>query len=310
MLTVLIASRNGAGTLKTVLPAYCQLVEPAGGWKVVIIDDGSSDETKAVVSSFETRLPLTYLFEPARGKNAALNLGLQCIEGDLVVFSDDDTIPEKDWLTHMRATADANSSYSIFAGRVKPRWEHEPPLWMLDWVPMGPTFTISDPRLTEGPTDSCNVFGPNMAVRRNVFDAGHLFCASIGPKGKSYPMGSETEFVRRMIRAGFRCWYCPKSVVEHMIGSEHMDWSWILGRAVRYGRGQYRLDFGNTSQQFPGWFGIPRFLFSKLVRDAVKLGRSVLKNDRKERFVARWDLNFTWGQLVEARQIGIDKMDV
>src|SRR5262249_9567770 len=153
------------------------------------------------------------------------------VEGDLVVLSDDDTIPGKDWLVQMRTVSDTNKSFSAFAGPVRPRWQKMPADWILDWVPMGPTFTISDPSLTEGPTEACNVFGPNMAVRQSVFESGHLFSVSIGPNGKDYPMGSETEFVRRIVRSGFRCWYSPKIVVEHIIDEEHLKRSWILRRA-------------------------------------------------------------------------------
>src|SRR5689334_11745006 len=108
MLTVLIASRNGEDTLGQVLDAYCRLDSPGGGWKLVVIDNASTDGTKSLVKSFETRLPLTYLFESAPGKNAALNQGLRVAEGDLVVFSDDDTVPRKDWLVQIRTVCDAN----------------------------------------------------------------------------------------------------------------------------------------------------------------------------------------------------------
>jgi len=67
-----------------------------------------------------------------------------------------------------------------------------------------PTYTVSDPNLKEGPTQAFNVVWANMAVRKEVFDSGHRFCSSIGPRGKSYPMGSETEFVRRMVALGMR----------------------------------------------------------------------------------------------------------
>ena len=87
MLTVLIATYNGAKTLPEVLSAYCALEPPDGGWKLVIVDNGSTDHTKEIVATFRHHLPLTYLYEPRQGKNTALNTGLSNISGDLVVLT-------------------------------------------------------------------------------------------------------------------------------------------------------------------------------------------------------------------------------
>jgi glycosyltransferase involved in cell wall biosynthesis len=60
-----------------------------GGWKLVIVDNGSTDRTR-------DKLRLTYLFEFKRGKNAGLNTGLAHVEGDLIVLTDDDAVPRTD----------------------------------------------------------------------------------------------------------------------------------------------------------------------------------------------------------------------
>jgi glycosyltransferase involved in cell wall biosynthesis len=84
MLTVLMATYNGAMTLPYVLKKYTQLEPPAGGWKVIIVDNGSADQTKEIIATFSRRLPLTYLYEPKQGKNVALNKALPSVSGDLV----------------------------------------------------------------------------------------------------------------------------------------------------------------------------------------------------------------------------------
>jgi L-malate glycosyltransferase len=61
---VLIATYNGATTLPHILKEYAYLESPAGGWKLVIINNGSTDHTREVIASFFQRLPLTYLYEP------------------------------------------------------------------------------------------------------------------------------------------------------------------------------------------------------------------------------------------------------
>jgi hypothetical protein len=84
------------------------------------------------------------------------------------------------------------------------------------------------------------VFSPNSAIRADFFRVGWRFQESIGPGPGSYAMGSETELTRRLDAAGVRAWHVRASVVEHMIRAFQMTPEWLLARAVRYGRGQYR----------------------------------------------------------------------
>jgi len=304
MLTVLIASRNGAKTLPGVLESCCVLERPRGGWKLVVVDNDSSDQTKEVVSAFFSRLPLVYVCEPTPGKNAALNRGLAEADGDLVVFTDDDTVLHPDWLFRMRAICDANPGFDVFAGRVIPRWQKTPPDWILNWVPLGCTFTVSNPGLPEGPIGPGHVFGPNMAVRKSVFDLGHRFSVRIGPCGKNYAMGSEAEFVHRVVRAGARCWFSPDAIVEHVIDEGHLNKPWVLRRAILFGRGCMRLDFLESPWSYERWSGLRRELFGRLRHYAWQSFCAAMKRDQEKLFRNRWEFSFWYGQLVEAYKLG------
>ncbi len=142
MLTVLIATYNGARTLPYVLNIYCQLEPPDDGWQLVIVDNRSTDQTKEVIASFTQRLPLTYLFEPRQGKNVALNTGLSRVAGDLIVFTDDDTLPQPNWLRQIRLAADSQSEFVIFGGPILPKWEVLPEDWVSSWIPSFFTVVI------------------------------------------------------------------------------------------------------------------------------------------------------------------------
>jgi glycosyltransferase involved in cell wall biosynthesis len=301
MLTVLFATWNGGETLAGVLECYCGLEAPAGGWRLVIVDNGSTDQTREIIHSYQRRLALTYLFEPEPGKNAALNTGLASVAGDLVLLTDDDTFPNRDWLVRMRAAADAHPDYAIFGGTIVPRWQTPPDSWILSSVPLGPVFSVTDPSALEGPTSEHNIFGPNMAIRADVFARGHRFDPQIGPRGLSYPMGGETEFVKRLIRAGFLAWHCRGAVVEHFIQRSYLRTSWILRRAVRFGRGEYRLGVLERGSLGVYWLGVPRHIFREMLVQQVRILTALLNFDREKLFSARWQFHYLWGQAIEAR---------
>src|SRR3954469_9397447 len=111
MITVLFSTFNGVDTLPLMLESLTRLTPPPGGWKLVAVDNGSTDGSGDLLRSFAGRLPLTVLSEPAKGKNRALNRGLEITEGDLaggdlVVLTDDDIVAEADWLTAWASVAD------------------------------------------------------------------------------------------------------------------------------------------------------------------------------------------------------------
>jgi L-malate glycosyltransferase len=300
MLTVLIATRNGGKTLPGVLEAYGWAQVPPGGFKLVVVDNGSTDDTSALALRFRDRLPLTWIVEPEPGKNAALNRGLSAVAGDLVVLSDDDAFPRPDLLVCLRAAADAHAGFSIFGGAVVARWEVPPPDW-LRWVPPGPTFTLTPASLGDGPTGPHNVFGPNMAIRAKVFEEGYRFDPAIGPRAGHYAMGSETEFVRRLVRQGHGAWHVRGAVVEHFVREAQMTPAWVRARAVRFGRGQFRLARADGAQAAPSWLGVPRYLIRGMCAQALRMARARVGMDEEQFFHSQWELHYLWGQAVEAR---------
>jgi L-malate glycosyltransferase len=299
MLTVLLATRNGSRTLPDVLANFTRLQAPSSGWKLVVIDNASTDRTREIVTSFETRLPLTYVFEERLGKNVALNAGLEYLEGDLAVFTDDDVFPHPDWLIRLRATADAHPEYSVFGGVVWPRWEVPPQHWV-QWVDTRIVFAITDPAMVAGPTDLAFVFGPNMAIRAEVLRSGVRFDTSIGPCGGNYPMGSETELLIRLGRQGHRAWHVRDAVVEHFIRENQMKQPWVLARAIRFGRGRFRISQG-AAPEVRCWFGVPLPLISNLSRKVVKRAIASVRFNDQARFIAHWNFNYVLGHIIEAR---------
>lgn len=298
MLTVLFATRDRAFMLREVLGSYCHLEPPPCGWKLVVVDNGSKDETFQVLRSFVDRLPLCTVCEPIPGKNHALNAGLALAEGDLTVFTDDDVFPRTDWLLQLKRAADAHPAFSIFGGVIAPRWEVPPPVW-IQWLDVGPIFTITPPWIKEGELFGPHVTlvqGPNMAIRASIFQSGTRFDPCIGPSGASYPMGSETELVLRLTRHGYRTWHVQNAVVEHFVRQAQLHKDWILQRAVRYGRGWYRL-----APKTQLLLGMPRHLYHDIPKQVAKIFAAWALSRQDTLIRARWRLNYLRGEAIEAR---------
>ena len=303
MLTVLMATHNGARTLPRVLEAYGRLQPPDGGWKLVAVDNGSADETRVILGAFAGRFRIECLTEEMAAQNRARNRGLAAVEGDLVVLADDDAIPRPAWLAEMRRVADDHPDFSIFGGVILPCWETPPDAWVLEWAPLSPTFALTDGAWEEGPIKSDLVFSPNMAIRAEVFRRGFRFDESIGPRKGSYAMGSETELTRRLTREGHRAWHTRRAVVEHIIRASQLTREWVLARAVRYGRGQYRLGANSGGRGPRGPIGVPAELLTGIVVQSGWVALTGLAGDAERLFRRRWGLNYLLGKAQEARAL-------
>jgi len=299
MLTVVMTTRDRAAGLARTLDAYERLEAPQGGYRVIVADDGSRDETRSVLAARAGRLPLVVLHLPSLGQNAARNRALEGIEGDLVLFTDDDALPRPDWLVRMRTAADAHPEAGVIAGTVVPRFAMSPPEWLLRSVRLGPTFAWVE-RPADGAVDPTEAVSPSFAIRASLLAAGLRFDESIGPDGSTdYAMGSETELLLRLQRAGVLAWYVRDAVVEHVVTAAQVEESTILRRAYRYGRGRWRLGTSRLAKSRLRARGIPVAVLYDLLSRRLSYVRAVRRGDPGRVLRAAWRIAYLAGHVDE-----------
>lgn len=238
-ITVIFATYNGGSKLRKFLEALATQTLDKDLWKVVAIDNGSSDRSFDLLASFRDKLPLRVYIETERGKTAALNKAFQHLEGALTVITDDDIIPDKDWLENFLGVSKDHPECDIFSGLIAPFWEINPPQWIQEYVDLAPVFAINEGAL-EGPITGHRVFGPNSAFRTHILPKCYGVTAkSLGPNSRNseYAMGGDTALAIKLEHLGHRCHHTTKARVRHIIPKAYLNESWILGRATRFGRG-------------------------------------------------------------------------
>ena len=173
MISVIVATRDRAALLKSTLEALCGQSSPGCPVEILVVDNGSIDETRDVVQTAarESRIPVVYLTESRPGKSHALNTAVAHARGDLLAFTDDDVLPSPQWLAaYNQAFRETGADYA--AGRILPLWEAPPPRWLTP--AQHGVLAVSDggPRrlILEGVQDEIMPIGANMAVRRHVLD--------------------------------------------------------------------------------------------------------------------------------------------
>lgn len=296
MKTILFATYNGSSTLPRMLDSFLQLETLADDWEIVAVDNGSNDNTSTIIKSYQDTLPIKYICEPQKGKNHALNRGLLESTGDLIIITDDDIIADPSWLVKLIDCAKINTEYNIFGGTIKPFWPCSRIPNYIHSIPKTVAFALTrDDALTDGPIRAGEVYGPNMMVRRSLFDDGILFNTNIGPNGKNYAMGSETEFTTRAVNEyGASCYFCASSVVYHIVRKNQLTKKWLLGRAFRSGRGNAARTNSSTSTS-RSIFNVPLWIYKIYLKKQLISWLSY----RSELFANKWKANYYRGYLYE-----------
>jgi len=245
----LMATHNGADTLERTLHAMSELNSPAGGWRLVVVDNASTDETAEILARWRGRLPLVCICEPVLGKSTAMNTALKHATGDFIVMTDDDVLPDRDWLVEWRRVADSYPQCDLFGGAIIPHFDSGPPVWNMPEACLTVLYAQT-PQLAEGEIAPYDVSGGNLAIRSSLRDAGWSFGGGFMVGGGGL-MGEDSDFVRRVAAAGHRIGFAPTARVGHIVHADQTRWWWIQGRFFRHGRGMFVFD--EASQVFPRW---------------------------------------------------------
>lgn len=102
-ISVIVPTYNRRAILKKALAALAMQTLAAERFEVIIIDDGSTDDTDAMIRALDVPYRLTYHRQDRRGPAAARNKGIRLSTGELIVFIDSDIVVTKPFLdAHLR----------------------------------------------------------------------------------------------------------------------------------------------------------------------------------------------------------------
>jgi glycosyltransferase involved in cell wall biosynthesis/peptidoglycan/xylan/chitin deacetylase (PgdA/CDA1 family) len=113
-LSVVVPTYNRASLLDRCLAALAAQEAPGGELEVVVVDDGSTDETPRVLERYASLMPLRFERQPNRGQPAALNRGIELARGATCVFLDDDVLARPRFLAeHLRAQRESGGAVAL-----------------------------------------------------------------------------------------------------------------------------------------------------------------------------------------------------
>ena len=231
--SVVVATYNRARLLPGVFGALAsQQAPPSLDWEIVVVDNNSSDATPDVVASLArtSRVPVRPAFEAAPGLSNARNRGVREARGEILAFTDDDVLPAPDWIAQIVAAIERWDAHGV-GGRILPLWEVPPPAWIEENARFLRRLSVMDfdeGRLLALPLERRpQVWGANMAFRRELLDRVGGFDARLGVTGSRLFRSEESDLIERALGLGLRIAYDPAPTVYHRIGPDRMRKSYF-----------------------------------------------------------------------------------
>lgn len=301
-LTVIICTWNRSKSLAGVLTSLEGCIAAAAGvhWEVLIVDNNSTDDTKAVCEAFARKTPglFRYLSEPQQGKTFALNAGIQQAQGEIIALTDDDLTVSPRWIAEIYKAFHTFECAAV-GGKIVPVWNCKKPSFIdFDGEYAHPAYgAIVHFDKGEAPCQlTATVVGANMAVRKSVFEKYGPYRADLN-RLKDLLGGEDTEYCRRLMHAGEKLFYIPAAVVYHPVEEHRTTRKYLQSMAFHYGRWLVRMD--GVVDGAKCYFGVPRYFFGAA---AGFFARWMLSLPAKRRFFYKLELARTLGQMVESKR--------
>lgn len=246
-------------------------------WELIVVNNGSSDDTDAVAQSFADRLPVRVVTETKPGLSHARNAGVHGATGEYIVWTDDDVRVDADWLQAYVHAFERWPDVVAFGGRALPCLEAPSPPWLLNNLDvlrdMMAKRDFGEAPLPFGGPDHVIPFGLNYAVRADVQRL-FPYDPALGVAPGRRTGGEETKVLGDIAASGYATLWIPDPVVEHVIPSSRQTEAYVFHFYEASGE---MLEGQALEEVSSGLFAIPRWRWKGMA--AMWLGYRLRRSD-------------------------------
>jgi glycosyltransferase involved in cell wall biosynthesis len=218
--------------LSSLLEALANQTAGRDAFRIILVDNASTDDPKSIADRFADRLDILYVQEPVLGLNRARNTGHAHARTKFVAHIDADTVPDPGWAETVLGVVESIDC-DLCGGPYRPYYLSPKPPWFLDrFLSLG----FGDaPRFLGGRQ---HPHGMNMVWKRETVQRLGGFATELGLHGRGLVRGDETELVARGKRTipGFAIYYHPGISVRTAARDEVLSFRYWIRRSFVHGR--------------------------------------------------------------------------
>jgi glucosyl-dolichyl phosphate glucuronosyltransferase len=274
--SIIICTYKRPILLESTLKSVVDLDFAADQFEVIVIDNGSDDQSHDVFESInlQGRCQMVYAREATLGLSHARNKGIGLSKGEIVAFLDDDELVDQNWLQELVKPYYSDERIACVGGRIVPVFpDNKYPSWYSKDIQGFFGGVDHGEQIHEVNFPIEYIGGGNMSFNRRLIIESGMFNVRLGIIGGSSYSGEENELAFRIKNKGFKVLYTPFATTYHLIESERISKQFFYKRLFQSGRSEIMYNPRNQ--------GSPLFLLIKFTLIFFKSVASYLKSATK-----------------------------
>jgi glycosyltransferase involved in cell wall biosynthesis len=237
MLSIIVCTYNRDKYLYGALRCIAENGFPAEAYEIILVNNMSTDNTESECQKFGKDYPnvnFRYFVETNQGLSYARNRGIKESRGETLLFLDDDSYIQQDYLKNLQRQLNDHPEADAFGGKINPIFESgEAPKWLSKWnyswvsaIDMGDEVCQFEGKAFP--------IGANMGIRKATIEKTGAFNTQLGRSKKNLMGGEEKDLFERIRQQGGNIYYFPDVVVQHVIPPSRTTYEYVkrLGEGV------------------------------------------------------------------------------
>jgi glycosyltransferase involved in cell wall biosynthesis len=218
-------------------------------FEILVMDNAAEPSVEQAVTEFNrtAKVPVRYTPEPRLGVHYARNRAAQIAGGELLLYTDDDMSFAPHWVKAYREAFAKHPEMVAASGPVRPIWEQEPPLWLLEYMGTPKMFTIlslMEPHETFQLSKDGWFFSCNMALwKRALVELGGFHPENTAGK---WVGDGETGLNHKMFARGDLIGYVPTALSYHHIPPARMTVEYFCHRMANEGAAELYTEYNKN----------------------------------------------------------------
>lgn len=242
-ISIIIPTFNRGKVLKSTVLSIISHQYANCQYEIIVVDNGSTDETKIVCSEFANQIVnFSYYYDATPGLLTGRHIGASKAKGEIFAFIDDDVVVSDTWLNTIHSVMSKRNDIGFLTGPNLPLYHSYPPDWLSFFWSESKNgkecgwLSLIDFGKEEKEISPNYIWGLNFIIRKSIFQIlGGFHPDNISKEFQHFQGDGETGLTLKAVEQNIKALYHPGVLLYHQVPSTRMTYEYFDNRAYYQG---------------------------------------------------------------------------